>query len=289
MEIACMACHRRKFTTMNANNILQSNLLDIIFEGRNKLYGAYDLRSTYNKRIKQSIAGMLAVCLLFITGILMANAVKKNDHIQMAVKDVVLSSVPTEDKKEVIIEQPKPKPVEIKTISFTPPVIVEDELVTKPEVPTDEAVDNIKIGTQNKEGDNIDNVGMPPENIGTGKVELPGNKEEEDDFPAIVQIEAKFPGGIGAWSKYLERTLNTSTPIDNGAPTGKYTVVLSFIVDKEGNVSDVQALNDPGYGTVEEAIKVIKKSKQWLPAVQNGRNVNYRQKQAITFVVTEEG
>jgi len=83
--------------------------------------------------------------------------------------------------------------------------------------------------------------------------------------------------------------LNSETAAENGAPAGRYTVTLSFIVDREGNISDIQTLNDPGYGTAAEAIKVIKKSKQWIPAIQNGRNVIYRQKQSITFVVTEEG
>ena len=74
----------------------------------------------------------------------------------------------------------------------------------------------------------------------------------------------------------------------NGGPPGKYTVVLSFIVDKEGGISNVKAENDPGYGTAEEAIRMIKKGPSWVPAVQNGKKVVYRQKQPITFVISEE-
>jgi protein TonB len=59
-------------------------------------------------------------------------------------------------------------------------------------------------------------------------------------------------------------------------------------VDKSGNISEVQALNDPGYGTSQEAVRVIKKGPPWTPAVQNGRNVIYRQKQSITFQVSEQ-
>jgi hypothetical protein len=71
------------------------------------------------------------------------------------------------------------------------------------------------------------------------------------------------------------------------ADIGKYVVTLSFIVDKNGVISDVRAENDPGYGTKEEAIRVIKKGPDWRPAVQNGRNVNYRHIQNIVFVVAE--
>lgn len=102
-----------------------------------------------------------------------------------------------------------------------------------------------------------------------------------------VQVEAKFPGGQDAWLKYLERNLNAQTPSDHRAPAGNYTVTVSFLVDEEGNVSDVHALNDPGYGTAEEAVRVIKNGPKWVPAIQNGKNVNYRQKQNITFQVVK--
>jgi protein TonB len=75
----------------------------------------------------------------------------------------------------------------------------------------------------------------------------------------------------------------------NGAPpASQLTVVVSFVVDKEGNVSEVKAENNPGYGTAEEAVRVIKKGPKWIPAVQNNRNVMYRQRQSITFLVSEE-
>ena len=82
--------------------------------------------------------------------------------------------------------------------------------------------------------------------------------------------------------------MNSDIPVQNGAPPGKYTVFVTFIVAKDGAISDVQAENDPGYGTKAEAVRVIQKGPAWKPAVQNGRNVIYRHKQGITFVVSEE-
>jgi len=106
-----------------------------------------------------------------------------------------------------------------------------------------------------------------------------------DKVFTTVQIEAEFPGGAMGWRKFLERNLNSNIPYYRGAPQGKYSVLVNFLVDKEGNVSDVQADPSP-YGTMEEAIRVIKKCPQWKPAVQNGKNVAYRVRQAITFVVS---
>lgn len=100
-----------------------------------------------------------------------------------------------------------------------------------------------------------------------------------------VQIEAKFPGGSDAWRMFLERNLNNAVAAQHHAPNGNYTVTVSFMVDENGNISDIQALNDPGYGTVQEVIRVIKKGPKWIPAVKDGKNVIYRQKQNITFQV----
>jgi len=130
-------------------------------------------------------------------------------------------------------------------------------------------------------------IAAPVESKGTGVVTAPKPEEDYDKIYTIVEIPAEFPGGVTAWTKYLERNLNRDLPVQNGAPYGKYVVTLSFLVDKTGVISDVRAENDPGYGTKEEAIRVIKKGPNWKPAVQNGRNVNYRHIQNIIFVVAE--
>ncbi|MBG9376197.1 energy transducer TonB [Panacibacter sp. DH6] len=273
---------------MEANNILKADVLDIIFENRNKAYGAYDLRTTYNKRIKRSLLGMGAVCLVFTAGVMIANAKKDDGRVVMTVKDYELTNlVPEEKQEQVIVEPPKPKPLEVRTIAVTIPRIVPDEQVAETEVPSEEQIENVTISNVTKDGQDIGDIVAPPiEKEGIGEVkELV--KEKAPEVFTIVQVEARYPGGLKEWSKFLERNLNTELPVENGAPVGQYTVVLSFIVDAEGNISDIAALNDPGFGTAQEAIKVIKRSKQWVPAIQNGRNVIYRQKQSITFVVNE--
>ena len=111
------------------------------------------------------------------------------------------------------------------------------------------------------------------------------NKEDAERVFIDVQIKPEFPGGISGWIKYLERNINRDLPYKNGAPPGRYTVSLSFIVAKDGTISDIKAESDPGYGSKEEAIRLMARSPKWKPAVQNGKNVIYRQKQSITFMV----
>jgi hypothetical protein len=100
-------------------------------------------------------------------------------------------------------------------------------------------------------------------------------------------IPAQFPGGLSAWTKYLERNLDKDVPRKKGAPPGKYTVILLFDIDEEGTISNIQAQNDPGYGIKEEAINLIKKSPRWTPALKEGKEVPYTHKQSITFFVKD--
>ncbi len=99
---------------------------------------------------------------------------------------------------------------------------------------------------------------------------------------------ALFPGGSEAWIKYLGKNLNIDLPVVNGAPKGQYQVLLNFVVNSNGEVVNVLATNNPGYGTASEAIRIIEKGPKWIPAVQNGKKVNYLVKQSIVFVVDKE-
>ncbi|HCL06233.1 MAG TPA: energy transducer TonB [Chitinophagaceae bacterium] len=277
---------------MDVNKILTADILDIIFEGRNKEYGAYQLRRTYNKRITYAIIGTVAVCLLFLGGSLIANSSDK-EKTQILVQDMELQDVKQDEKKPEPPPPPPPpkqEPPKVEITKFTPPKIVKDEEV-KPEeeIKEVEKLEDTKIGTINQEGIKDEGIVAPPVEVkGTGVVEAPKQEEDYDKVFTVVQIPAEFPGGLPAWTKYLERNLNRDLPVENGAPPGKYTVIVSFIVDKNGGISEVKAENDPGYGTKDEAVRVIKRGPNWKPAVQNGRQVIYRHKQSITFMVSEE-
>ena len=275
---------------MELNKILSADILDILFDGRNKEYGAYELRKTYNKRIKYSMGGMILICVLMLVGSLIANSTKKQKA-DIVVADMSLENVKEEKKPEPPPPPPPPKqePPKVEITKFTPPKIVKDEEV-KPdeEIKEVEKLEDTKIGTINQEGAKDEGVVAPPVEKGTGVVVAPKVEEDYDKVFTVVQIAAEYPGGLPAWTKYLERNLNRDLPVENGAPPGKYTVVVSFIVSKTGDISDVTTENDPGYGTKAEAIRVITKGPKWKPAVQNGHNVIYRHKQSITFVVSEE-
>ena len=276
---------------MDINKLQTADILDIIFDGRNKEYGAYDLRKTYNKRLRNALFATIGICLLMLVLSIIANSAGKEKQ-QVMVQDMSLENMKNEEKKPEPPPPPPPpkqEPPKVEITKFTPPKIVKDEEV-KPdeEIKEVEKLEDTKIGTINQEGAKDDGLVAPPVEKSTGVVEAPKVEEDYDKVFTVVQIPAEFPGGTSAWTRYLERNLNRDIPVENGAPPGRYTVVVAFTVSKTGAISDVAAENDPGYGTKAEAIRVITKGPSWKPAVQNGRNVIYRHKQAITFVVSEE-
>ena len=281
---------------MDINKILTADVLDIIFEGRNKEYGAYDMRKTYHKRIKIALLGMFGALVLVMGGSILANKGGKTKN-DVLVQDLSLENVKQQEEKKPEPPPPPPppkqEPPKVEITKFTPPKIVKDEEVKEDEKPPEvDKLEDTKIGTFNQEGTKDEGIVAPVvESKGTGVVEAPAPAEDYDKLFTSVQIESEFPGGQAAWIRYLERNLNANAPQDNGAPIGRYQIAVSFTVDKEGNISDVSADKVGGgedYGTIAEAIKVIKKGPKWKPGVQNGVQVKSRKKQLVTFQVTEE-
>jgi periplasmic protein TonB len=277
---------------MEINKILSADILDIIFEGRNKAYGAYDLRKTYNKRILTSLAVMAALCLLIFGGSILANKLGNDDNKkQVVAQDIELQDVKQEEKKEEPPPPPPkpPEPPKVEMAKFTPPKIVKDEEVKPEEKPPDVAkLEDTKIGTANQEGVKDEGITAPPvSDEGKGVVEAP--KKEEEDWDKTftkVEIESDYPGGAAAWQRYLNKNLHYPQEAIDQEIQG--TIVVQFIVDKEGNVSDVEAISGPNE-LRDEAVRVIKKSGKWTPAVQNGRQVKSYKKQPIVFKLETEG
>lgn len=273
---------------MEANKILSADVLDLIFEDRNKAYGAYDLRRTYNRRIVIALVITASLAVLALLGSILASTLKSNNTNKEEIREVTIQDLKQEEDKPEPPPPPPPKPPEppkIEMTKFTPPKIVKDEEVEEPPPPVEE-LEKTKIDVVSQEGIKDDIVA--PVEIDEGKQIIEEKKEDENQIFEKVEIEASFKGGEGAWKKYLERNLNPNAPVDNGAPEGVYTVYVQFVVSKDGSISDVRALTNHGYGMEAEAIKVIKKGPAWVPAVQNGRSVNAYRKQPITFQVTSE-
>jgi hypothetical protein len=103
---------------------------------------------------------------------------------------------------------------------------------------------------------------------------------------AAVEIEASYPGGNDTWTKYLEKNLNSNVPNKNKAPIGKYRVIVRFIVDKDGSVSNVQPETNFGFGMEDEVGRVVERSGKWTAATRDGQPLRAYRRQPITFLLT---
>jgi protein TonB len=265
---------------MEKSAILNADLLDIVFDGRNKEYGAYDLRRSYNKRLRISIAVMMSLALMLCIGQLIASRLPEKKLAVLEINDPTLTAVelPQEPVQPPPPELPPPPAKPMETIKLTPPEIVPDDQVEKTEMPTLDDIIDAKIDVMTQEGEKDLGIVTPPADEGKGIIEVPKPKEKEADIFIPIQKESEYPGGIPAWQRYLTRNLRIpQVAIDNGISG---TVVVQFVVDKDGNVSNVVALSGPEE-LRDEAVRVIKKSGKWTPALQNGSHVASYKKQPI--------
>jgi protein TonB len=271
-----------KYIAMEVNKILSANILDLVFDNRNKEYGAYELRVTYPERVKKSMIIVFIIATAAVGGAALASSIKPGPGHTKISQDIYITDIP---KKEDIPPPEKPKPVkppETKSVKVTTLKIVDDKDVIEPP-PTKDEIKDARVDVITK-GGIIDDRIRPTDEVGDHK-DIIEAKTTEPDIVSFVEIDAKF---VGNWGKFLTRNLNPEVPISNGAPAGRYNVIIQFVVDLEGNVSDIKALTAHGYGMEEEAIRALKRATKWEPAIQNGHPVKAYRKQPITFVVEGE-
>jgi protein TonB len=272
---------------METQKIQHADILDILFDGRNKDYGAYQLRKTYNRRLAKALGATASVCLLLIGGYTLAG---RGHAVKAAIPvgpDIEISSL---KKEEAVI----PPPVKVVTppvaqIRNTIPRIVPADQVKPEDVPPPvDTLENARIGTANIKGDAFDGTVGPPvaaNGNGAGIIEQPKAQDDDGIIFNKVEIESNYPDGMEAWRRFLSKNFRVPDEAINNNAGG--TVVVQFVVDKEGNVSDVNAISGPKE-LWAEAVRVIKKSGRWTPAVQNGRHVASYKRQPIVVTLSEE-
>lgn len=273
---------------METNKILSADLLDILFEGKNKQYGAYELRKTYNKRVTLALIITAGTLLLIFLGSFIAKSIEESTTKQLEVKDLTLEEV-KKDEPPPPPPPPPPKlppPPPIQTIAFTPPKIVKDEEVEKPP-PEQKELEEAKVDVKTVEGTKDVGIVAPPVEEKSQVIEAPKVvAEDEDKVFTKVEIEASFPGGDGGWARYVKKAIEGN--IDELTDAGESgTCRVRFIVSKDGSVSSVEALTMKGSKLAEIAVNAIRKGPKWTPAQQNGRHVNAYREQPVTFTIQD--
>ena len=278
---------------MDPAKILKTEFLDILFEDRNKNYGAYELRKFYDKRVRNSILITASIALLIVGSYLIYMNIKANDTEttkKPIVEDIKLEDVKLPDDPKTPPPPPPPPapPPPVKpSVQFTPPVIKKDEEVkAEEEPPKIEEIKEKAVSTKTVEGDpNGIDPGLISDSKGTGVVEAPPPPPKEEIF-TFVEQPPTFPGGDAALAKYLSNNIRYPHLATENGISG--TVFVSFVVDSEGQIKDVKTVGaTKGGGLEDEAMRVVKKMPKWKPGKQNGRQVSVQFNLPIRFTLQE--
>lgn len=249
-------------------DIIKNQWLDIVFEGRNKAYGAYDLRKSNTKTtVKALLIGAAFCCLAISIPKLMSLLPEKENN--EVFKDIKMQKIKLPPKKVEVpkpLTPPPPPPPKVDQVKFVKPVVAKAEDVTE-EPPKIEEIKTKKLGSETIKGDPDAKIQID-EPVGKGPAVVVEQDDNQVYNTAGIQVKPDFPGGMDKFYGFVGS--NYRTPEEDGL---KGKVYVSFVVEKDGSLTDIKVLRDIGYGTGAEAVRVLKRSPKWTPGIQNGKPV----------------
>ncbi|MGH2566389.1 MAG: energy transducer TonB, partial [Ginsengibacter sp.] len=258
---------------MNQHSILQSNLLDIIFENRNKDYGAYALRKSYNGRIRIALLSMMGISLFFCLLIS-----KKSSSVLNLPQPII--SIPGTKVAEYH-PQPRQEPKAIVNIShprktalteFVPKIVDSVNINKLPATPLElphslnmTGVSEIDFAP-GEEGQ-LDKFG-----IGGEKTKASSTTKVNKSGPLdVADIMPQYPGGIRSLLNFLKKNLHTPEDVEDG---DEISVKVKFVVNYDGKLESFNVVKSGGASFDNEVLRVLKKMPLWIPGKSNGENVS---------------
>ena len=273
---------------MSKIDLISNEWTDLVFEGRNQAYGAYKLRKGTTKRNVWSIIIVALTAVLLFLGLQLQKMAQANKTVEntQAVELARLQDKKKEvkvEKKEIVRTEPEKVVEQVKSsVKFTAPVIKKDEEVKEEdEIKLEEVEKSTKaIGTFNVEGN--DEVGgavlKAKEEI---KAPEPPKHVEETKIFTVVEQMPLFPGGDAALMAYLRDNIHYPTVAAENGVQGR--VVVGFVVERDGSITDVNVLRSVDPSLDREAMRVVKGMPRWTPGKQNGSAVRVKYQVPVTF------
>ena len=274
---------------MSKVDLIDKNWVELVFDGRNKEYGAYVLRKETGMRNIKSMLLVFAVIIAIMAGVAAKVAIENAFPKKVAIEtDVELTKLA--EKKEAKVEKKAPVKVEEQkvvekvksSVKFTPPVIKKDDEV-KPEEELKSQEDlnktNTAIGSFDVKGnDETGGEVLKPKEV-IAQPEPP--KEEETKVFDVVEVMPTFPGGQGALFEWLSKNIKYPVVAEENGVQGR--VIVTFVVERNGSITDVQVAKSVDPSLDKEAVRVVKAMPHWIPGKQNGSAVRVKFTVPVTF------
>ncbi|MCE5206262.1 MAG: energy transducer TonB [Porphyromonadaceae bacterium] len=269
----------------NNINLTSQEWIDLIFEGKNKSYGAYRLRQSSGKRhLYAFVVVVIAVILLFIAMSLITiyQTQKKSREAMTQVTELSNIQLEKPEVPEENIQQYIAPPVELKsTIKFTPPVIKKDEEVREDqEMKTQEELttSDVAISVADVKGTN-EETGVDIATLQDHKVIV--DAEPEEKIFEVVEQPASFPGGDAAMMKWLNENIRYPVLAQENGIQGR--VIIQFVVARDGTIDDIKVVRGVDPSLDREAVRLVGEMPKWIPGKQGGTAVKVRFTLPIVF------
>ncbi len=272
---------------MRTDQILSADVLDIVFDNRNKTYGAYDLRKFYANRLGKAI---LFTFLIAGSGYIALTSFKKERFLRPEIPDIEVSVTPI-DLTPVEVLAPKPaqptakQSPTIKSQKFVANVVItrnEDELTKLAENLDLVAIANV---TQEGEPEATQLVKGPEPGSSKGTEIVAAVKPVDIYTPmATAEVMPAYPGGMEALRKFLQRNLQNPEDLEAGQVVA---VKIKFVVGYDGKLKSFEIIEDGGKPFNNEVIRVLKKMPEWTPGKSKGENVSVYYSIPVKFTAAE--
>ena len=264
-------------------DIFKKQWLDLVFEGRNKRYGAYELRKDNPKTSLKALFGGSIFFALCLASPLIIDMLPSGDVTENTLDDkvVLVNMDKPKEKLPEPIKPPEPPKPKIDEVKFVAPKVVEKEKVVE-EIKTIEDLKDKVIAEKDQKGDKDAEIVIDQP---TGNSDKDAEIVDNNVYSSAgIEVQPEFPGSSAGWKKYVER--NYRLPEVEQDLKGR--VFVEFVVEKDGSLTDIKVIRDLGFGTGAEAVRMLKNAPRWKPGIQNGKSIRVRYTQAIMLEIKME-
>ncbi|MBW4890505.1 TonB family protein [Mucilaginibacter sp. HMF5004] len=269
-------------------DIFNPEWLNVVFKGRNQAYGAYELRKENPKNTNKALIIAVASFVIVLASPTIYNVVMgfipKRDE-KVKVTDVVLLPPPPIDQTKPPPPPPKepPKP-KVDQVRFPPPVVKPDNEVREKDPPTDKQLEVADPGPKEQKGDPNAQIRVD-EPVGNADVQAVTEGDGNQIFTA-VEVEPEPAGGMQKFYDFLGNKIKYPNAAKEAGTQGR--VILQFVVEKDGSLTDIKVMREPGNGLGDEATRVLKLAPKWKPGIQNGKPVRVQYTIPVNFSLGDQ-
>lgn len=274
---------------MSKIDLIDNSWVDLVFEGKNQAYGAYQLRKNTGVRNLKALIVMIAAMLIVAAIVYAKVSIENYIASQNAAIEADVELASLAEKKEAKVEkkdEPEPEKIEIErvksSVAFTVPEIKkDDEVKEEQEMKSQEELQetNTAIGAFNVEG-NDETAGEVLKAKEVIAEPEPPKVEETKVFDVVEQMPS-FPGGQGALMQWLASNIKYPVVAEENGVQGR--VVCTFVVERDGSITDVKVVRGVDPSLDKEAVRVLKQMPSWIPGKQNGSAVRVKYTVPVTF------